>query len=160
MKKLTDYISEYKTIAVAGMCKNAGKTTVVNHIVESWRNQYKIGLTSIGYDGEDVDEVMDIIKEVDDVLRNDDEFASLILEPIEIMGLDKFADSALIIKARTKTKPMKQWQVAREFNRRLKKIFDERGVEIPFPHLTLYAGQDKAGKAAPIHIVTEKNENL
>ncbi|MCP4685445.1 MAG: mechanosensitive ion channel family protein [bacterium] len=55
---------------------------------------------------------------------------------------------------RTKTKPIKQWKVARELNRRLRKAFDERNIEIPFPHLTLYAGQDKNGQAAPIHVVT------
>jgi small conductance mechanosensitive channel len=101
---------------------------------------------------EDVDEVIDVIKEVDIDLRKDPDFMQDILEPIEIMGLDKFADSALIIKARTKTKPIKQWRVAREFNRRLKKRFDEQGIEIPFPHRTLYIGQDKEGKAAPLRI--------
>jgi len=104
---------------------------------------------------EDVDEVTGVIKQVDEDLRNDKEYGSMILEPIEILGLDQFADSALIIKARTKTKPLKQWKVAREFNRRLKKAFDEKGIEIPFPHVTLYAGQDKKGQAAPIHIVTD-----
>jgi hypothetical protein len=64
-------------------------------------------------------------------------FSKDILEPIEILGLDQFADSAIIIKARTKTKPIRQWAVGREFNRRLKKKFDEKDIEIPFPHLTL-----------------------
>lgn len=104
---------------------------------------------------EDVDEVAEVIKQVDEELRNDPVFSAYILEPIEIMGLDQFADSALIIKARTKTRPIKQWKVAREFNKRLKKAFDERDIEIPFPHLTLYAGQDKKGQAPPIHVLTE-----
>jgi small conductance mechanosensitive channel len=104
---------------------------------------------------EDVDEVFEVIRLVDEDLRSDPEFGPLILEPIEIMGLDQFADSALIIKARTKTKPIKQWKVAREFNRRLKKAFDERDIEIPFPHLTLYAGRDKKNEAAPIHLVMD-----
>lgn len=104
---------------------------------------------------EDVDEVSEVIKAVDAELREDPEYSKDILEPIEVLGLDQFADSALIIKARTKTKPIKQWKVAREFNRRLKKAFDERNIEIPFPHVTLYAGQDKDGTAAPIHVVTE-----
>jgi small conductance mechanosensitive channel len=103
---------------------------------------------------EDVDEVIDVIKQVDEDLRNDPNFSADILEPIDVLGLDQFADSALIIKARTKTRPIKQWKVAREFNRRLKKAFDERNIEIPFPHLTLYAGQDKQGRAAPIRVVT------
>jgi small conductance mechanosensitive channel len=109
---------------------------------------------------EDVDEVFEVIKLVDDELREDPEYGPLILEPMEIMGLDQFADSALIIKARTKTQPIKQWKVAREFNRRLKKAFDERDIEIPFPHRTLYAGQDKQNKAAPIRVVVEPSQKL
>lgn len=100
-----------------------------------------------------MDEVIEVIKEVDKELRNDPAFKEDILEPIEVLGLDQFADSALIIKARTTTKPIKQWGVAREFNRRLKKRFDEKNIEIPFPHITLYLGEDKQGKAPPLYIV-------
>ncbi len=107
---------------------------------------------------EDVDEVMGLIKQVDEDLRKDPDFSEDILEPMEIFGLDKFADSAVIIKARVKTKPIKQWGVAREFNRRLKRKFDEKGIEIPFPHLTLYMGQDKEGKAAPMFVRMDKKE--
>ncbi|MDH5386215.1 MAG: mechanosensitive ion channel family protein, partial [Candidatus Aminicenantes bacterium] len=105
---------------------------------------------------EDADEVMDIIREVDSELRKDPDFKEDILEPIEIFGLDKFADSAIIIKARTTTKPLKQWRIGREFNRRLKKKFDEEHIEIPFPHTTLYMGQDKKGKAAPLRVFMEE----
>jgi small-conductance mechanosensitive channel len=101
---------------------------------------------------EDVDEVMQVIKEVDEDLRRDENYGKDILAPIDVMGLDKFADSALIIKARTKTKPIKQWRVAREFNRRLKKRFDELNIEIPFPHTTVYMGQGKKGEAPPINV--------
>ena len=83
-------------------------------------------------------------------------FGPDILEPIEILGLDQFAQSAVIVKARTKTKPIKQWGVAREFNRRLKKKFDEQNIEIPFPHVTVYMGQDKAGQAPPLNVALER----
>lgn len=102
---------------------------------------------------EDVDEVAEVIRLVDEELRKDPDFGKDILEPIEVFGLDEFADSALIVKARTKTKPIKQWRVAREFNRRLKKAFDERNIEIPFPHVTFYAGEDKRGQAPPVRVV-------
>ncbi|HOD82819.1 MAG: putative MscS family protein YkuT [Planctomycetes bacterium ADurb.Bin126] len=100
---------------------------------------------------EDVDEVISVIREVDQGMRQS-ELKDDILEPIEILGLDKFGDSAIIIKARTKTRPIRQWAVGREFNRRLKKAFDERGIEIPFPHITLYPGQEKSGGAPPLHV--------
>ncbi len=63
------------------------------------------------------------------------------LEEPDIFGVDKFDDSAVIIKGRIKTKPIRQWQVGREFLRRVKYAFDENGVEIPFPHRTVYFGE-------------------
>ncbi|MEE4310243.1 MAG: mechanosensitive ion channel family protein [candidate division KSB1 bacterium] len=101
---------------------------------------------------EDVDEVIRVIKQVDEDLRNDPEFGNDIIEPMEILGLDQFADSAIIIKTRTTTKPIKQWGVAREFNRRLKKRFDEEDIEIPFPHVTLYMGKDKQDQSPPLNV--------
>jgi small conductance mechanosensitive channel len=108
---------------------------------------------------EDVDEVMKVITEIDESLRNDPDFGDDILEPLEILGVDEFADSAVIIKARTKTKPIKQWRIGREFNRRMKKVFDEKNIEIPFPHVTLYAGEDKTGKAPAMPISMSKIES-
>ncbi len=105
---------------------------------------------------EDVDEVMQVIKQVDEELRTDPNYKGDILEPIEIMGVDQFANSAVVIKARTTTQPLQQWRVGREFNRRLKKKFDERNIEIPFPHVTLYMGQDKEGKSPPLRILKEE----
>jgi len=129
------------------------------NIVTNMTKEYSQYVFDIGVAyREDVDEVIKVIKEVDESLLNDSDFKDDILEPIEILGLDQFADSAIIIKARTKTKPIKQWRVAREFNRRLKIAFDKRNIEIPFPHITLYAGQDKNGQAAPINVAVSGKE--
>jgi small conductance mechanosensitive channel len=126
-----------------------GSIDVVTNMTKDYsRYLFEIG---VAY-REDVDEVIDVIKEVDNELRKDPDFKEDILEPIEIFGLDEFADSALIIKARTTTKPLKQWRIKREFNKRLKKKFDQMDIEIPFPHRTLYIGEDKAGKASPLRI--------
>ena len=107
---------------------------------------------------EDVDQVMEIVKEVDEDLRKDEKYKDYILEPIEVLGLDKFDDSALIIKARTKTIPIKQWSVAREFNRRLKIAFDKNDIEIPFPHRTVYMGVDKQGGSPPVNVNLNKTD--
>jgi len=133
--------------------RNGEINVVTNMTKEYSRYVFDIG---VAY-RENVDEVIEVIKEVDEQMRNDPQFAEDILEPIEILGLDRFADSAVIIKARTTTKPIKQWAVGREFNRRLKKVFDERDIEIPFPHLTLYPGQDKSGQAPPMNLMIQKN---
>ena len=101
---------------------------------------------------ENVDEVIEAIRQLGDELQADEPFSSEILEPIEILGVDAFADSAVVEKARFKTRPIKQWMVGREFNRRLKNRFDELGIEIPFPHMTLYFGADKAGKSPSANV--------
>ena len=101
---------------------------------------------------EDPDEVIGYLKE----MRGEEHFKDLILEPIEILGVDQFADSAIIIKARIKTLPIKQWEVGREYNRRMKYKFDKHNIEIPFPHQTIYFGEDKKGNAPPAHIEVEE----
>lgn len=101
---------------------------------------------------EDVDEVMRVLVELGAELQADPEFGPLVIDPMEILGVDAFADSAVIVKARIKTLPIKQWTIGREFNRRMKKRFDELGIEIPFPHRTIYFGEDKAGHAPPLQV--------
>ncbi len=101
---------------------------------------------------EDIDEVVAVVREADEELRRDPQFKDDILEPIEILGLDKFSESAVIIKARTKTKPIRQWAVGRAFNRILKRKFDERGISIPYPHRTIHVGQDKQGRTNPLPV--------
>ncbi|MGB0630652.1 MAG: mechanosensitive ion channel domain-containing protein [Alphaproteobacteria bacterium] len=98
---------------------------------------------------EDVDEVIAVLRDLGAEMQEDEYYGKLINEPLEIMGLDKFADSAVVIRARFTTKPIKQWEVGREFNRRMKRKFDELGIEIPFPHQTVYFGEDKSGNAPP-----------
>lgn len=134
-----------------------GKIDVVTNMTKDYsRYVFEIG---VAY-REDIDEVIEVIKKVDEELRNDPVFKNDILEPIEVLGLDQFANSALIIKARTTTMPIKQWGVAREFNRRLKKKFDEKNIEIPFPHITLYMGQDKRGQSPALHVSIEGNNHF
>jgi moderate conductance mechanosensitive channel len=69
--------------------------------------------------------------------------------------VDRLAESAVVIKARIKTRPLKQWEVSREFNRRVKNRFDELGIEIPFPHHTIHFAADKTGKAGPALVRVE-----
>jgi small conductance mechanosensitive channel len=71
------------------------------------------------------------------------------------MGVEDFSDSAVVIRTRLWTLPGKQWRLGREFRRRLKKAFDERGIEIPFPHRTIYWGMPKESPQPPIHIALD-----
>jgi small-conductance mechanosensitive channel len=117
-----------------------GEISVVTNMTKGYsRYVFDIGVSY----RENIDEVTEIMRQVDDELRHDPEFQDDILEPLEILGLDRFGESAVVIQARTTTKPIKQWRIGREFKRRLKIQFDKRGIEIPYPHLTLYMGKDK-----------------
>ncbi|TVP75061.1 MAG: mechanosensitive ion channel family protein, partial [Puniceicoccaceae bacterium] len=91
---------------------------------------------------EDTDRVIELMREVGKEMFEDPDFKSKMLEEPEIFGVDKLADSAVIIKGRVRTKPIMQWAVGREFLRRVKYSFDQNGIEIPFPHRTLYVGQE------------------
>ncbi|MBB4265016.1 mechanosensitive ion channel domain-containing protein [Roseospira visakhapatnamensis] len=105
---------------------------------------------------ENTDEVCQVIRDIGAELQQDPEYGTVILEPVEVLGVDGFQDSAVIIKARIKTKPIMQWWVGREYNRRLKMRFDALGIEIPFPHMTLYFGVDKDGNAPPAHLHVDR----
>jgi small conductance mechanosensitive channel len=130
-----------------------GKIDVVTNMTKEF-SHYVISI-GVSY-RENVDEVIKVLQDIDADLRKDPGFKDDILAPLEVLGLDSFGDSAVNIKARTKTKPIQQWRIGREFNRRIKIKFDELGIEIPFPHQTIYFGKDKAGKAPALNVEMEK----
>lgn len=104
---------------------------------------------------EDVDAVMGILEEVGEEMVRHGVHGKDILEPLEIMGLQELADSAMVIRVRLKTRPLKQWALKREFLRRVKKTFDARGIEIPFPTRTLYLGPTQDPQGEPHHETLE-----
>lgn len=111
-----------------------GKINSLSNMTKEWSAiNFNIG---VGYK-EDVSKVMSIMKKVGDEMMSDENYKDKILEPIDVLGLDQFADSALIIRARFKTKPAEQWAIGREYRKRLKESFDKSNIEIPFPHTTI-----------------------
>lgn len=90
---------------------------------------------------EDVDAVMDLLRRIGSELQEDPNFSKSILAPLDVLGVDSFDDSRLNIKIRIKTLPQQQWAVGRELRRRIKKAFDAHGIEIPFPHMSVYFGE-------------------
>ena len=105
---------------------------------------------------EDLDEVFAVIRSTGAGLREDPAFGPLILDDLELLGVENWADSSVIIRSRIKVQPLEQWRVRRECLRRLKQAFDARGIEIPYPHLTLYPGRAKDGSAPPLKLVVEE----
>ena len=90
---------------------------------------------------EDTDVVTATFREIGADLIEDPAFKPNVLAPREILGVDAFGDSQVTIKIRIKTVPLKQWKMGRELRRRIKKTFDQRGIDIPFPYMSLYVGE-------------------
>lgn len=98
---------------------------------------------------EDVDEAFEAMRTTASALRADPEFAAQILEDLEIAGVERMGDSGVYLRGRIKVQPLQQWAVRREYFRRLKRVFDERGIDFPLPRMALYTGT--AGEvAAPV----------
>jgi small conductance mechanosensitive channel len=126
-----------------------GTIQSVSNLTHGWsRALFKIG---IAYK-EDADRVMQVLVDLGRELRHDPAFGPLILNDPEMLGVDDFGDSCVLIKFLMKTKPLQQWAVKRELLRRIKRRFDELGIEIPFPHRTVYhrheQGTDRADEGA------------
>ena len=94
---------------------------------------------------EDPDRVAAVLREIGAGMQADPTFGPYILEPIEIMGVDAFADWSVMLKARIKTMTLKQWDVGRELRKRIKKTFDARGIEIPFPERIVTVRSQSSG---------------
>ncbi len=90
---------------------------------------------------EDTDEVVQVMRQVADELAADKAFGASMLGPLEVLGVDAFGDSQVTIKVRLMTVPLRQWEVGREYRRRIKKAFDAKGIEIPFPHVSVSFGE-------------------
>ena len=87
--------------------------------------------------GEDVDHVMTVLSDLARQMREEPEYGSLILEDVEMLGVDDLGESAVVIRFVIKTRPLKNWLVRREMLRRIKNKFDQLGIEIPYPTRTI-----------------------
>jgi small-conductance mechanosensitive channel len=130
-----------------------GKISSLSNMTNDWSAYvFDIG---VAYK-ENTDDVAIKIQQVIDSMMSDDKFKNLIVEQPEIFGVDKLDNSAVVIKGRIKTLPIQQWIVGREFLRRIKFAFDEANIEIPFPHSTIYFGEDS--KPFDVAMMQSKSE--
>ena len=115
-----------------------GTVSTLSNLTNDWSAYvFEIG---VAYK-ENTDEVIAVMKVVGAEMKKDEKIGLYMLEEPEIFGVDKLDNSAVIIKGRIKTRPVRQWLVGREYLRRIKLAFDHAGIEIPFPHQTLYFGE-------------------
>ncbi|HUG02381.1 MAG TPA: mechanosensitive ion channel domain-containing protein [Longimicrobiales bacterium] len=114
-----------------------GEITMLSNLTKGWSKAVlDIG---VAY-REDVDRVLDVVREECGKLWRDEDWSEIILEEPEVPGVQALADSAVVVRVMFKTLPLKQWDVAREYRRRIKRRFDDEDIEIPFPHRTIYLG--------------------
>lgn len=124
----------------------------VNEVSNYMRDfAYHVGEYGVAY-REDIDQVVMHLRAAFDELRLDPEHGREILEDLEVHGVSALADSSVNIRVRIKTRPGSQWAVGRAYNRLVKRHLDAAGIEIPFPHMTLYFGADKSGEAPPANV--------
>jgi moderate conductance mechanosensitive channel len=97
---------------------------------------------------EDPDRVAAVLKQIGAEMQADAAYAPWILDPVEVQGVDSFGDWSVIVKMRIKTVPLKQWEVGREFRKRLRRRFDQEGIQIPFPERVVTV-RDDDDKSAP-----------
>lgn len=97
---------------------------------------------------EDTDTVSEALRAIATEMRQDPRWRPVIRDDLDVMGVDRLGDSGVVIRVRLKTEPTQRWAVAREMNRRIKRRFDELGIEIPYPHQKLVMEQKHPAQAA------------
>ena len=121
-----------------------GEIRVTSNYTMDWsRAHLNIG---VAYK-EDLDRVMALIRKTWEEMAEDTDWGpQLISKTPWLLRVNEFGDSGIIIKVVGETKPMKQWNVMGELRRRIKRVFDEAGIEIPWPHVKLYMGEGPVEK--------------
>ena len=120
-----------------------GEVKVASNLTKDWA---RVNLNIPVAYGEDLDQVTEVINRVGEELAKDEHFGPMIIGAPKVLRVDNFGDSAIEMKVLGETKPEKQWEVTGELRKRIKKAFDEEGIEIPWPHIKLYLGESQLNK--------------
>lgn len=119
-------------------------------IVINKTRDYSFWVIDLGIDyGESTERVLAVLKEVTEQMRREWPWRRLILEPLDVAGLDRFDPYSIGIKARIRTRPGDQWRVGREINRRLKLAFEAAGIDMPLPKSVIQVRDSSGGGLSP-----------
>ncbi|MFC1875583.1 mechanosensitive ion channel domain-containing protein [Chloroflexota bacterium] len=121
-----------------------GTITTTSNYTRDW-SRVKLDMP-VAY-GEDMEHVFAVINRVGKELAQDKHFKTLIKTPPQVLRVQNFGDSGIDIRILGDVRPMMQWEVTGELRKRLKKAFDEEGIEIPWPHVKLYFGESQKGES-------------
>ncbi len=113
--------------------RNGQIDTVIN---QTKNYSFPVFNFSVAYKS-DIVHVMKVLKELGQELREDNVYSKFVLSDIEVLGLNEFQDSAVVIQCRIKTTPQEQWMIKRKFNQMVKERFEKEGIEIPFPQIVV-----------------------
>jgi len=117
-----------------------GEIKVVSNRTRSFA--YAAVDVGVGY-GVDIEQAFAVMREVGQAMRADTQWKGRIVDEIDILGVERLDNSAVVLRCRLKVVPaIEQWNVKREFFKRVKLAFDARGIEIPFPQLTVHMAKD------------------
>jgi small-conductance mechanosensitive channel len=107
-----------------------GQITVVTNKTKGWSR----GVVDVGVAYEnDLDRAIAVLKEEASGLAHDPAWVARFDGDPEVIGVQSLGDSSVVIRTLLRVQPGKQWEVMREFRRRVKLRFDREGIEIPFP---------------------------
>jgi len=122
-----------------------GEVRIATDFTKEWARVNLI--VPVAY-GEDLDHVTEVINRVGEELFQDETFGPMITKAPQVLRVNNFGDSGIDMKVLGETKPMQQWAVTGELRKRVKKAFDEEGIEIPWPHVKLYFGKSQTNEVS------------
>jgi small conductance mechanosensitive channel len=118
-----------------------GEIKVASNFSKEWsRSVLDLGISY----RDDIDQIVDLLIQIGKEMESEEPYKSAILEPLQVLGVEKFDESQMVIRMMVKTAPLKQWDVGRELRRRIKIRFDEKGIQLPFSHRVLIWGEPKS----------------
>ncbi len=129
--------------------------------IKNMSKQFAYAVTDVAISlRENADNAMAVMEETAREMAADPTYSASITAPYEMFGVDAIRDSAVWLRGRFKTVPLTQWMIRREFTRRIKIAFEAHGIQLAFPHQTIFFGVDKQGHAEPLHVVQERARPL
>lgn len=133
-----------------------GEVTVASNYTKEW-SRVNMNI-SVGY-GEDLDRVIEVLNRVGKEMSEEPYWGEIMLTPPQVLRVDAFGDSGIDIKILGDTKQMKQWEIMGELRKRIKRVFDEEGIEIPWPHTKVFFGEPlEHRKAARVKKPTKQGD--
>lgn len=115
-----------------------GEIRIVSNLSKEW-SRAVLDL-AVSY-RENIDQVVEVLQKIGKELEGEEPYRNSILEPLQVLGIERFGESEVILRLMIKTVPLKQWEIGRELRRRIKIRFDEIGIQIPYPHRVLIWGE-------------------